>query len=628
MKKLLIIPILLICLVTSAATYYVSPSGSNSNPGTLAQPFLTIQYGIDRLTSPGDILYVRGGTYTPSATSGGGWYNAVYISSARNGTSGNTIKVYNYPGEVVTIDGSNLTENGVHCGININGASYWDFKGINVRNVTEYGSGSQYGIGWQTVGTNNILIEQCSVYNTAGGFFDNYSTGLRYINCDSYNNADLHDAGDFANGFTVHTHGANTVLFEGCRAWANCDDGYDFYGSSGYITLNRCWAFGNGPGNAYNGYKNGNGSGIKTGANDTQIESGVQRTVTNCLAWGNTGAGFDKSQDNGPAMLHNLYNNISYNNTVAFNFQRSGTNDIVRNNIAFANANFYPISTGFTIDHNTFTSSSQNGVIAVTNADFLSISASGTDGARQADGSLPNLNFLKLSSNSVLKDKGVNVGIPFGGSAPDLGPYESQLTSTTTIPLYVSSSVENSTPTLLQISYNITLANVVPAVSAFSVIVNSVPRSVNSVAISGSKVQLTLASAIKYGDIITVSYIKPASNPLKSESGGESISFSAQSTTNNLTNSVKDTTPATISMIISPNPVHKIINIAFQYTSTALAPQIIRIFDISGKLFIEKLLTTGVASVRFSINLNSGVYNVLLFSGGLQIASQKIIVHK
>ena len=58
-----------------------------------------------------------------------------------------------------------------------------------------------------------------------------------------------------------------------------------------------------------------------------------------------------------------------------------------------------------------------------------------------------------------------------------------------------------------------------------------------------------------------------------------------------------------------------------------MSPQIIRISDISGKLFIEKLVVTGVTNIRIPINLKSGVYNVVVMSGGLEMASQKIMVY-
>ena len=43
---------------------------------------------------------------------------------------------------------------------------------------------------------------------------------------------------------------------------------------------------------------------------------------------------------------------------------------------------------------------------------------------RNADGSLPNNNLFRLSSGSNMINKGVNVGLPYLGSAPDLGAFE------------------------------------------------------------------------------------------------------------------------------------------------------------------------------------------------------------
>ena len=51
-----------------------------------------------------------------------------------------------------------------------------------------------------------------------------------------------------------------------------------------------------------------------------------------------------------------------------------------------------------------------------------------------------------------------------------------------------------------------------------------------------------------------------------------------------------------------------------------------RIFDISGKLFTEKLFVTGVTNIKIPINLRTGIYTVIMLSGGLQMASQKIMI--
>jgi hypothetical protein len=57
---------------------------------------------------------------------------------------------------------------------------------------------------------------------------------------------------------------------------------------------------------------------------------------------------------------------------------------------------------------------------------FLELRRTIAVGPRQADGSLPVSNFLHLSPSSGLIDKGVDVGLPYLGVAPDLGAYEAK----------------------------------------------------------------------------------------------------------------------------------------------------------------------------------------------------------
>jgi hypothetical protein len=45
-----------------SATYYVSTTGNDGNPGTMAQPWRTIQHGID-VAVAGDTVFIRGGIY-------------------------------------------------------------------------------------------------------------------------------------------------------------------------------------------------------------------------------------------------------------------------------------------------------------------------------------------------------------------------------------------------------------------------------------------------------------------------------------------------------------------------------------------------------------------------------------
>ena len=48
-------------------TYYVSPTGNNSNDGSINSPWQTIAFGVSQL-SAGNTLYLREGTYRETLT--------------------------------------------------------------------------------------------------------------------------------------------------------------------------------------------------------------------------------------------------------------------------------------------------------------------------------------------------------------------------------------------------------------------------------------------------------------------------------------------------------------------------------------------------------------------------------
>ena len=60
----------------------------------------------------------------------------------------------------------------------------------------------------------------------------------------------------------------------------------------------------------------------------------------------------------------------------------------------------------------------------ITASDFVSLDETLLTVPRQADGSLPNTNFLKLAPSSKLINAGTDIGFPFKGKAPDLGCFE------------------------------------------------------------------------------------------------------------------------------------------------------------------------------------------------------------
>ena len=743
MKKLLIIPLLIISLISSATTYYVSTTGSNNNNGSISAPFASINKAWS-VVSAGDIIYVRGGTYTYAMM-------GQTVLSGKSGTSGNLITISNYPGENPVLNFSSSTFSSQVIGIWVHDANYIHLKGIRVTSITQPGNGSavQYGLLLYD-NASNCIFEQIETDHIGGWgvHISDYCNNNLFLNCDSHHNSDRYSSDSWggADGFQSNSwnQGAGQTstgnIFRGCRAWMNSDDGWDLRRADGVWTLENCWSFWNGyqpgqrTGDADVMSIAGDGMGLKFGTNFSANTTAIKKIAKSCLIFENAHTGIDLWTDGGYYWSgYTIYNCTVYKNgEVGFGCSDASgaSTTTLRNNISYANSkgDYLTSAAWLAHDHNNF-----DIPITVTNADFASVNSVGMDGPRQADGSLPVVSFLQLASGSRLIDAGVDVGIPYSGKLPDLGSLENQTGSTTiTVPLFTSGMVQNTTPSLLEMTYNITLANIVPAVSAFSVKVNSVVRTVSSVVISGSKVQLTLASpivygdavtvaytkpaanplqsasggqaatisaqtvsnnvtsaipvyvssavqnatpsllemtynmtlaniipaassfkvivnsvaisvskvvitgtkvqltlssAIKYGDIITVSYTKPSTNPLQTSNGSVAVTISAKSVTNNLINPSKDSTPLTVKMTISPNPVHHIIYIVFGYTGTAIAPQIIKIYNMSGKLCLEKLLVTGVTNVKIPINLQRGVYNVLLSSGGTQMVSQKIVVH-
>lgn len=110
---------------------------------------------------------------------------------------------------------------------------------------------------------------------------------------------------------------------------------------------------------------------------------------------------------------------------------------------------------------------------------------------------------------------------------PDPNPY------TPPIPVFTGATVENSAPANVVMTYNLNLASVIPAATAFSVTVNGTARTVSSVSVSGNKVSLTLSSRINYGDVVQIAYVKPSASPLQTSEGAQAASISSQSVTNN-----------------------------------------------------------------------------------------------
>jgi len=385
------------------ASVYVATNGDDANAGTIDAPFNTITKAVSVLAA-NDTIFVRGGTYVLTAT----------ISISKRGNAMTRYYLFAYPGERPLLDFSGMAVSSSNRGINFSGA-YWHVKGLDIK-----GAGDN---GMNLSGSNNI-IEFCS-------FFENRDTGLQLsngasnnqiINCDSYFNADPSNGN--ADGFAPKLDVGSNNYFYGCRAWQNSDDGWDGYlreSLTSSTILENCWSFRNGylkNGSA----SSGNGNGFKMGGGDSGNSDSTTHNMIlrKCLAFDNRVKGFDQNNNRGSMTLLNCSgyrNGINYGISAGVKFGEVIT---VKNSVVLGSLG--ALYAGAVQEKNSWLAP-----FTVTDDDFISVDTTGISGARKPDGSLPDVDFLHLAAGSDLIDAGVNVGLPFIGSAPDLGAFESPM---------------------------------------------------------------------------------------------------------------------------------------------------------------------------------------------------------
>jgi len=135
--------------------FYVSTTGSDSNPGTVTSPWRTIQHASNSVQA-GDTVYVRGGVYNES----------VNISVSGSATAG-PIAFQTFPGEQAIVDGTGLvpSTSGAQGLINIANQSYISFQGFEIRNYqTSSASATPAGI-WISGSGSNIQVLNNLIHN-------------------------------------------------------------------------------------------------------------------------------------------------------------------------------------------------------------------------------------------------------------------------------------------------------------------------------------------------------------------------------------------------------------------------------------------------------------------------------
>jgi parallel beta-helix repeat protein len=132
---------------SAGSVFYVSPSGDDAHPGTVALPWRTIQKAADTL-SAGQTVYIRTGVYRERV-----------IPQHAGSASAGPITYAAYPGDAPTLDGAGLAVPDDEGLFHIANQSHITVSGLRVQN-------SAYA-GIYVDQAHHITVENCSAHNTA-----------------------------------------------------------------------------------------------------------------------------------------------------------------------------------------------------------------------------------------------------------------------------------------------------------------------------------------------------------------------------------------------------------------------------------------------------------------------------
>ncbi len=421
----------------AAKDYYVAPNGSDAAAGTEAAPFATVQGG-QQAAAPGDTVFIRGGTYRMAEAQIAGHvgpYACVTLLD-KSGATGKPINYWAYPGEHPVFDLSQVKPRGQRVtAFRVNGSSL-HLRGLEGVGVQVTIATHTQSICFDNEGSDNVY-EQLSMHDgMAIGLWIGAGSNNLVLNCDAYRNHDsVSEGGRGGNvdGFGFHGHtGSVHNVFRGCRAWFNSDDGFDFINSDEAARAEHCWAFYNGYSTDFASLGDGNGfkSGGEAGRRVNQLPDPIPRhVVIDCVAVHNKANGFYANHH--PGGIEWL-NNTAYRNHINFNLRGRDPKDNrtiipgrghrLKNNLGFAGGEEVAEIDAAACDagDNYF-----NLPVTITAEDFLGLDEADLVKPRKPGGSLPDVPFLHLAPGSGAIERGVDVGLPFRGKAPDLGAFES-----------------------------------------------------------------------------------------------------------------------------------------------------------------------------------------------------------
>ena len=208
MKRLIILPLLLLSLSLGATKYYIATTGNNGNDGSSGSPWLTLAYACTQATTAGDTIYVNAGTFNETAQAVKSL--GVHIHGAGVTSIINSTFATNYTGSIncASAEGDPVNDGGSISYIKLTGNSYTGRIGI-------YGAYR-----------NNISIHHCTIENFIYG-------AIRVAS----NNADVFTAPtvNYATGWSIHDNNIDDCGYLNssyASVWFDGTDGMAIYNNT------------------------------------------------------------------------------------------------------------------------------------------------------------------------------------------------------------------------------------------------------------------------------------------------------------------------------------------------------------------------------------------------------------
>ncbi len=254
---------------TGPCDVWISPNGSDTNPGTQAAPMATLAAAYNVLcpgvggAQPGDLcsgtnttLCLMAGTYPMSAR--------FQTKKERMGTPTRIItfmpdpaattkpvldfasqpRVTSCPSGTVASAPISGTDQTNHGGIDLI-SDYYKMQGLEIKNSNGWGMSIQ--------GAHDVVQDldvhnngDCGISIRSGSGIATSGSNNTVLNCDSHQNNDVACDGANADGLCVKEGQGTGNVFDGCRSWDNSDDGIDLFAWPDPITVRNSWMFGMG----------------------------------------------------------------------------------------------------------------------------------------------------------------------------------------------------------------------------------------------------------------------------------------------------------------------------------------------------------------------------------------------